>query len=216
MKSFPHLKFETAEWNKNYLVAGIDEVGRGSFAGPLVAAGVILKPITDSSTLKYLFSFKINDSKLVTKRNREMIAKCVQELILFSTVQYISTDIINDLGIGTANKMAFQRVADDILSKVQSPKTNGIIFLTDAFKIPEVSVDKQKNIIRGDSTSVSIALASIIAKVNRDTYMEKLGLEFPQYAFEKHKGYGTPLHRQMIKLHGASPHHRTEFIKNYI
>lgn len=216
MKTLPHLKFETIEWERNYLAAGIDEVGRGSFAGPLVSAGVILKPITDSSTLKYLYSFGINDSKLISKKKREMISKNISEFILFSTIQEVSVTEINKHGIGSANKLAFQRVADDLLSKVQHPKTNGLVFLTDAFKIPEVISSQQKNIIHGDATSITIAIASILAKVMRDTYMESLALEFPNYAFEKHKGYGTKLHRELIKQHGPCPHHRTEFIKNYI
>lgn len=216
MKTLPHLNFESIEWEKNYLAAGIDEVGRGSFAGPLVSAGVILKPITDSSTLKYLSSFGINDSKLISKKKREMIAKHISEFVLFSTIQVVDVSEINENGIGEANKTAFQRVADEILSKVQSPKTNGITFLTDAFKIPEVISEHQKNIIHGDATSITIAIASILAKVMRDTYMESLALDFPNYAFEKHKGYGTKLHRDLIKQYGPCPHHRTEFIKNYI
>lgn len=216
MKTLPHLNFENDIWKENALAAGIDEVGRGSFAGPLVAAGVILKPITDSSTLKFLFSFGINDSKLISKGKRKMINKSIHEFILFFTVQHISADIINEKGIGFANKLAFQRVADNLISNVQRLKTKDLIFLTDAFKIPEVITTSQKNIIHGDATSISIALASILAKVERDAYMENLSLEFPDYGFEKHKGYGTPYHRKKLKEYGACPHHRTEFVKNYI
>lgn len=211
MKSFPHLQFETEIWNTNSLTCGIDEVGRGCFAGPLVSAGVVLKPIKDSATQKYILSFGINDSKLLSKQKRELLKKVTKEFILFSTVQYISIEDINQDGIGNANKKAFLKVAQEVLKN-----HSDVIFLTDAFKIPEVEISKQKNIIRGDKTSISIALASIIAKVERDTFMETLSAEFPVYRFEKHKGYGTKLHRDFLKLHGPCKHHRTEFIKNYI
>lgn len=216
MKTQPHLKFETIEWNRNYMAAGIDEVGRGAFAGPLVSAGVILKPITDSSTLKYLSSFQINDSKKVTKRNREMIAKNIGEFILFETIQFVDVSVINSVGIGEANKLAFSKVAQETQTFINTLKNKNLTFLTDAFRIPDIASDRQKNIIRGDATSISIALASILAKVKRDTYMEELGIEFPEYEFQKHKGYGTKLHREFLKLHGPCKHHRTEFIKNYI
>ncbi len=211
VKSYPHLKFETEIWNTNALTCGIDEVGRGCFAGPLVAAGVILKPIQDIATQKYILSFGINDSKLLSKQKRELIKKVTQEYILFSTVQYVSIEDINLDGIGNANKKAFLKVAQEVLKNHPD-----VIFLTDAFKIPEINTSIQKNIIRGDKTSISIALASIVAKVSRDNFMENLSTEFPVYGFEKHKGYGTKLHREFLKTHGPCKHHRTEFIKNYM
>ncbi len=213
MKSFPHLNFENELWNTNTLACGIDEVGRGCFAGPLVAAGVVLKPIKDLSLQKYILSFGINDSKLVTTTKRRMLKEVTQEFILYSTIQYISVDIINRNSIGMANKLAFNLVAKEILKSTTNQR---IIFLTDAFKITSVPLENQKNIIRGDKTSISIALASILAKVERDTFMENLSIDFPEYGFEKHKGYGTKLHREYLKIKGATTHHRTEFVKNYI
>lgn len=213
MKTSPHFNFEKPLWEKDFLVAGIDEVGRGSFAGPLVVAGVILTPITDASTLKFLLSFGINDSKLISAKKRKMLKNITQEYIFYSSIQSIDVDIINEKGIGNANKLGFQKVAQDLLANT---KTRDLFFLTDAFQIPEVNTTRQKNIIRGDSTSITIALASILAKIQRDTYMENLALEFPKYGFEKHKGYGTKFHRNMLKEIGACMHHRTEFVKNYI
>lgn len=215
MKTRPHLKFEQELWRDNYLVCGIDEVGRGSFAGPLVVGAVILKPITHKFDLKELLSLGINDSKLLSPRKRSLILKCAQEYVLRSLYQYISVDIINEKGIGEANNMGFEQVAQAILFQGRTLEKN-IFFLTDAFTIPGIDTTRQKNIIRGDATSISIALASIIAKVERDSYMEKLSLDFPFYNFAKHKGYGTKYHRAMIKEHGPCVQHRTDFIKNYI
>lgn len=213
MKSFPNLNFENELWNRDTLACGIDEVGRGCFAGPLVSAGVVLKPIKDIGLQRYILSFGINDSKLVSPKKRKMLKEVTQEFILFSTIQYISVDVINRNSIGMANKLAFNIVAKEILNFAINQK---IIFLTDAFKITSVPQENQKNIIRGDKTSVSIALASILAKVERDTLMENLSIDFPDYGFEKHKGYGTKLHREYLKIKGATIHHRTDFIKNYI
>lgn len=211
MKSFPHLKFEQELWEKDFLVCGIDEVGRGSFAGPLVVGAVILKPITHKFDLKELLSLGINDSKLLSSGKRALVLKLVQEYVLSSYHQYISVEKINEKGIGEANKLGFQMIAEAVSQETHDP-----FFLTDAFTIPGVSSNKQKNIIRGDATSISIALASIVAKEERDRYMRELALTNPSYGFEKHKGYGTKLHRTNIKEYGPSPHHRTEFIKNYI
>ena len=200
-------------WNTDTLACGIDEVGRGCFAGPLVASGVILKPIKDKSLQKYILSFGINDSKLLSAKKRKLLKEITAEFILYSEVHYVPVSEINMFGIGDANKNAFLNVSLKILDKTKDQK---LVFLTDAFKIPEIPISIQKNIIRGDKTSISIALASILAKVERDTFMENLSLDFPDYGFEKHKGYGTKLHREFLKTKGASIHHRTEFIKNYI
>lgn len=211
MKSFPHLQFEQELWEQDFLVCGIDEVGRGSFAGPLVIGGVILKPVTHKFDIKELLSLGINDSKLLSSNKRALILKLAQEYILYSCYQYISVELINEKGIGEANKRGFQTI-----SELVSQKTKDVFFLTDAFTIPGVSSSKQKNIIRGDATSISIALASIVAKEERDRYMKELALTFPSYGFEKHKGYGTKFHRTSLKEYGPCAHHRNEFIKNYI
>lgn len=190
-------------------------MGRGAFAGPLVTAGVILKPIENSNpeATTHLFSLQINDSKLVSEKKRKEIKEAVSDFVLFSTVQFVPIEIINKQGIGFANKMGFNLIAQAIQNNF---KNHSVYFLTDAFKIPEVPDSKQKNIIRGDSSSISIALASIFAKIARDEYMKTLGLEVQEYGFEKHKGYGTLFHRQMIQKYGASTHHRTDFIERYV
>lgn len=215
----PSLTLEQELWKKQMLVCGIDEVGRGSFAGPLVSAGVILKPDLPKKDVTKLLSLGINDSKLLTTAKRKEVIKSVQEFILGLSVRFISVDIINEKGIGYANKLAFKKVAQEIqqgLTLTGSDPASRIFFLTDCFPIPEVSSEKQANIIRGDQISISIALASIIAKVKRDNYMEKLSIEFPEYGFEKHKGYGTKLHTNKIREYGLSEIHRKMFCRNYL
>lgn len=229
--NFPTLKLEKRHWQKEQIVCGVDEVGRGSFAGPLVAAGVILKPNLSKKEIAELLSFGINDSKLVKKENRDLIIKLVQKHILYSTIQYLSVDIINEFGVGFANKLAFSKVAENILGHCEELKRrsnpneiaalpsvarNDVFFLTDCFPIPEVKSSSQNNIIHGDQVSISIALASIIAKVERDSYMEKLGVKFPNYGFHLHKGYGTKLHREKLQTYGSSLHHRSKFIARYV
>lgn len=214
MKS-PTLQHESHFWKKQKMVCGIDEVGRGAFAGPLTAAGIILKPInhSDYATISALLSLGINDSKLIKSATRKEIIKSAQKYILTSVVESISVEQINELGIGIVNKMAFSNIAKKLKNRA---KNNDIFFLTDCFPIPEVPESCQKNIIHGDQISISIALASIIAKVHRDTYMEGLSVKFPEYGFEKHKGYGTKFHRDIIKTSGITPHHRSKFVARYV
>lgn len=211
MKIRPGLKFESKLWKKNFLVCGIDEVGRGAFAGPLTIGGVILKPIdhSDHSAIRTILSLGINDSKLVSPRKRKLIAESVQQYILYQSIQYISVKKINAIGVGRANKLGFQMIANDLNNKVGN---KDIFFLTDAFTIPNVEIRQQKNIIHGDQISISIAVASILAKVSRDTYMMGLGEKFPNYGLDRNKGYGTPFHRESIKKYGSCPHHRVAFI----
>lgn len=212
MKTSPHLKFEKDLWKDDFLVAGIDEVGRGSFAGPLVVGGVILRPHLSKTDVKALLSLGINDSKLVNSNKRGLILKLAQKFIIYSVTQYINIDIINEKGIGFANKIGFAKVARTLSQQVD----HKLFFLTDAFPILTIPSIIQKHIIRGDQTSITIALASILAKIARDTYMTNLAHEFPNYGFEKHKGYGTLLHRTALQEKGMCTHHRSTFVKRYL
>lgn len=213
MKSFPTLKLEIDLWEKGYTVVGIDEVGRGSFAGPLVVGAVVFHPELNKSYIKTLESLGINDSKKLSPKKRELLTKIIQEKCASLSIEYIDHRIINDLGIGSALKIGFKNIAEQIVSKL--PKTK-LFFLTDAYKINGIDNSLQLNIIRGDATSLSIAAASVVAKVDRDNFMVGQAKLYPDYGFEKHKGYGTLQHRDMIKLYGPCPIHRTEFVKNHI
>lgn len=213
MTGLPTLKLEFDLWKKGFLVVGIDEVGRGSFAGPLVVGATILKPDLNKIAVEKLLQLGINDSKKLSATRREAIKKSVQEFIFDSDLQYITVEVINEIGVGKATTLGFEKAAKSLSARHQNKK---IFFLTDALKLPSIPNEHQLNIIRGDSTSISIATASIIAKVHRDAHMDELSNEYPLYSLSQNKGYGTLIHRNAIRQHGAAKIHRKEFIKNYL
>lgn len=205
VKSLPTFLHETAMWSNGFNVLGLDEAGRGAFAGPLAVGGVIFsKEISDK-----VLQLGVNDSKLLSPKKREELFEEIKSNSLFSHIEFIDLDTINSIGIGKATLLGMKNIYE------RAEKTLGNIFcMIDAFKIPEVV--NQKAIIHGDRLSVSIAAASILAKVERDRIMSKLALELPDYGFEIHKGYGTLAHRNALKNFGPSIYHRTQFISKYI
>lgn len=219
----PDLKFETELWEKGYLVIGIDEVGRGAFAGPIFAAGVIFDPTINEERSAKLLSYGINDSKKLKPNERKRLAKIIQKEAIATNISSIDVAEINRIGIGKANHKAMRNVVFDlqrILPKNQDPRTKTQLFvLIDGFRvknIKNVGLKNQKAIVHGDSISLSIAAASIIAKVARDDYMKKLSKFHPQYNWGKNKGYGTLFHRNVLNELGPTPFHRTDFIENFI
>lgn len=187
-------------------VIGIDEVGRGAFAGPIVAAGVIYKPDFRHRFLKF-----VNDSKLLNYKQREELAGEIKYHSLFYDIQTVGVSYINSHGIGKANTSAFRKVLIQLISKLDDP---GFFVLIDGFhaKYLPGGAKKQKGIIKGDRISLSIASASIIAKVYRDNLMREASDTFSNYKFEQNKGYGTKFHRLAIQRHGISKFHRLAFI----
>ena len=208
----PHLDYELEQWNINKLVLGIDEVGRGAFAGPVVVGGVIFKKCCSREEANKLASFGINDSKKLTAKKREYLYNIIQEQALFTLTIFTDVDVINSYGIGKATFQGMRKLVKDCQKKNAFSKLQ---ILVDAFFIPNLDgfEDCQTPIIRGDQISLSIAAASIIAKVERDRYMKALALKYPQYGFEKHVGYGTAVHREAIQKLGVLPIHRTAFIR---
>lgn len=194
----PTLNEEMQLWDRGYSwVAGVDEVGRGAFAGPVVAAAVILP-------VHFSYSSDINDSKLLSPRKREQLAAVIQLYAVTFGIAEVSLGEVNRLGVGRAAQKAFSQAIGK-LSLVPD------YVLIDAFYLAKPHKLKQKAIIHGDSLSISIAAASIIAKVYRDRIMEQLHELYPEYNFKENKGYGTGQHRSMIKKHGLCPLHRTSF-----
>lgn len=195
---FANFSEETPLWNQGFnLICGIDEVGRGCFAGPVVAGAVIFP--SGSKLIE-----GIADSKLLTHKKRVELAKRIKDKASAWSIGEISVPDINKLGIGEATQLAFTKAVEN-LGKAAD------FFLIDAFYVKTLDKLKQKPIPGGDRISASIAAASIIAKVYRDDLMEKLHTEFPNYSFDKHKGYGTKLHRELIKKFGLSDLHRKSF-----
>ncbi len=191
-------QFEQKLWleGKEY-VCGIDEVGRGCFAGPVVVGAVIFA--------KDCFVPEgIADSKLLVPKKREELAIKIKDSALDFAIAEVSVSTINKVGIGKATQIAFRKVIT--LLKIAPD-----FVLIDAFYIKHFDKKKQQPIQGGDRLSASIAAASIIAKVYRDQRMQELDIKFPNFGFAKHKGYGTKEHQAAIKQNGLSKLHRTSF-----
>ncbi len=201
----PSFDYELRYWQQGYpFVAGLDEVGRGAFAGPLVAAAVIL-PRTFSSTKK------IKDSKLLSAKVRREQAEIIKKHALFYAIEEIPLSYINDHGVGKAGQQAFAKLVERSMYHVAQIGQKALFFLVDGFSVQGFDAQRQLAIVKGDQKSYSIAAASIIAKVYRDTIMESTGEQYAHYNFVQNKGYGTAEHRQAIKEHGLCNLHRTSF-----
>lgn len=190
------------KFDKEYeqTIIGVDEAGRGPLAGPVVAAAVIVE--------EYCEEFqKINDSKKLSEKKREelfdiIIEKCKVGVGIATVAE------IDDLNILNANFLAMRRALEDLAEK-------GLV-LVDGNQLIREYKGKQEFVIKGDSKSLSIASASIIAKVTRDRIMMKIAEKYPEYGFERHKGYGTKLHREKILEIGATEIHRSTFLKKIL
>lgn len=182
------------------VICGVDEAGRGPLAGDVYAAAVILN---DSVLIDYL-----NDSKKISESRREKIYNEIIKKADAYCVAVATVKEIDKINILQATLLAMKRAVEGLGIKPDYA-------LIDGNKLPELDIPAQY-IIKGDAKSASIAAASVLAKVSRDNYMKKLAEKYPEYHFEKHKGYGTELHREMILKHGASDIHRKTFLKKIL
>jgi len=197
-KVTPTLEFEKSLWGKNIeFIAGLDEVGRGSWAGPVVVGAVILPR-------DFQIPEGLADSKLLKHQERKRLAKLIYATALAYTVTQVNLSVINKKGIGEATQKAFRLAIKSLKIKPQYT-------LIDAFYIKHFNRKIQKPIKNGDKICASISAASIIAKVYRDDLMKKLHFKYPQYGFGKHKGYGTRAHQEAIAKYGFCPLHRKSF-----
>ena len=194
-------EFENKYSDYNY-IAGIDEAGRGPLAGPVVAACVILPKDCE---ILYL-----NDSKQVSAKKRDELFDEIKEKAVAYGIGVASPGRVDEINILQATYEAM-RAAITQMSEIQIPD----MLLVDAVHIPEINI-KQVGIVKGDAKSVSIAAASILAKVTRDRFMLEMDKVYPEYGFASHKGYGSKVHIEAIKKYGPSPIHRETFIKNFI
>lgn len=198
----PDFEHERALWSQGkHCVAGLDEVGRGAFAGPLVVAAVIF-PVNFTAE----FLVEINDSKQVKALQRIKLAALIKQSAVCS-VASSPVSYINKYGIAKATFKAMRETINKL------PHCDHL--LVDAFYIPYFRnfSKNQTPIIKGDEKSLSIAAASIVAKVHRDRLMKRLHFSHPEYGFGQHKGYGTKKHQQAIIKYGPLKHHRISFIR---
>lgn len=192
------LEFEKEALAKGYKsVCGVDEAGRGPLAGPVCAAAVILPEgvIIDG----------VNDSKKLSEKNRESLFDVIREQALSYSIAYATVDEIEEINILNATMLAMRRAIDGLDIKADYA-------MIDGNKIPPIDIDAEC-IVKGDAKSMSIACASILAKVSRDRLLYKYAEEYPMYGFDKHKGYGTKVHREAILKYGPCPYHRKSFLK---
>lgn len=194
--------FESEKQAEGYkLICGIDEAGRGPLAGDVFAAAVILPAGIEIEGL--------NDSKKLSEKKREALFDVIIEKAVSYGIGRASAKEIDEINILNATFLAMRRAISAL------PQTPDFCLVDGNQNIRELSI-MQQPIIKGDSLSPSIAAASILAKVSRDRYMKELTRDYPQYAFEKHKGYGTKLHYEMLEKHGISDIHRKSFLKKLI
>ena len=191
------LEFEKEAAAKGYkAVCGVDEAGRGPLAGPVCAAAVILprgKVIEG-----------VNDSKKLTEKKREALFEVIKAEAESYSVAYASVQEIEEMNILNATMLAMKRAVEGLGVKPDYA-------MIDGNRLPDLSIDSEF-IVKGDARSMSIACASILAKVSRDRLLYEYAKEYPQYHFEKHKGYGTKLHVEALKEFGPCPYHRMSFL----
>lgn len=189
-------EFDAEYYNKYEYIAGVDEVGRGPLAGPVCAAAVILP--------KGLVIDGVNDSKKLTEKRREAIYEVIKKDAIAWAVAFVEPEVIDEINIRQATHLAMQKAVDALEVKAEFLLVDGSDRID--FNTPS------EYIIKGDAKSQSIAAASVMAKVTRDRYMVEMAKEYPHYAFEKNKGYGTKLHIEGIREVGLCPLHRRSFI----
>ena len=183
-----------------HAICGIDEAGRGPLAGPVVAGAVILP-----KDCEILF---LNDSKKLSEKRRDALYDEIREKAVAWSVGIVGPDVIDEINILQATYQAMRQA-------VAGLSVEPDLLLNDAVTIPGIAVD-QIPIVKGDAKSVSIAAASIMAKVTRDRMMAEYDIAYPDYGFAKHKGYGTAAHIAAIREFGPCPIHRRSFIKNFV
>ncbi|MEE1153991.1 MAG: ribonuclease HII [Acutalibacteraceae bacterium] len=177
-------------------ICGVDEAGRGPLAGPVCAAAVILKPndIIEG----------VNDSKKLTEKKREALFDIIKEKAISYSIAFATVEEIEEINILNATMLAMKRAVEGL----DVPSDYAII---DGNKTPNLNIPCE-SIVKGDAKSMSIAAASILAKVSRDRLLLEYAKQYPEYGFEKHKGYGTKVHTQAIREFGPCPVHRMSFL----
>lgn len=201
MDNSPLFEYDNAVRNDCGVICGVDEAGRGPLAGDVYAAAVILAPDTIIEG--------VNDSKKLSEKKRELLFDEIVEKAQAYCIATASVEEIDEINILQATMLAMKRAVNGLGIKPE-------MALIDGNKAPLLDGINTQTVIKGDATSASIAAASILAKVARDRYMKELAEKYPQYAFEKHKGYGTKLHNELILQYGPSEVHRKTFLRKLL
>jgi ribonuclease HII len=190
-------RFDQSWRDKGFpLLAGVDEAGRGPWAGPVVAAAVILSP---GRVFKGL-----NDSKQVDPQNRERLFDLIRQESLFFSVSVVDAALVDELNILRATFMAMRQALHQLSAAPDLALVDG------NHRIPDLPF-AQEAVVKGDGKSASVAAASILAKVTRDRLMQEAHQKYPHYDFQNNKGYGTPLHREALQRHGPCALHRRTY-----
>ncbi len=193
---FAMLQYENKAESQGYLhIAGVDEAGRGPLAGPVVASAVILPANVSLDGL--------TDSKKLTLKQREHFFPLIKQVAVAYAIETVSSEVIDEINILQASLLAMKQAVEKLSQQAD-------LLLIDGNQRVKTSTD-QWTIVKGDNLSLSIAAASVLAKVTRDKLMEGYHAEYPQYEFARHKGYGTKLHRDRIMQYGPCPIHRRSF-----
>lgn len=191
------LEYEQNAISKGFTsVCGVDEAGRGPLAGPVCAAAVILPENTVIEG--------VNDSKKLSEKRRESLFEVIKSTAVSYCIAYATVEEIENLNILNATMLAMKRAVEGL--DVKSDYA-----MIDGNRMPDLSIDGEC-IVKGDAKSMSIACASILAKVSRDRLLYEYAKEYPQYHFDKHKGYGTKVHVEALKEYGPCPYHRMSFL----
>jgi len=189
-------KFEEELYDEGFKnICGVDEAGRGPLAGPVVVAACILPP--------FLRIPGVNDSKQLSEKKREELYKIIIKNAIAYNIVFINEKTIDEINIYEATKKG-------MLEAISGLKVEADYVLIDAMPLGELKTNN-KSIIHGDALSASIACASILAKVSRDHYMEKMDIKYPNYGFKHHKGYGTKMHMEALEKYGPCKIHRKSF-----
>ena len=191
------LFYENEARQRGYVhICGVDEAGRGPLAGPVCAAAVILP---EGKCIE-----GVNDSKKLSEKKREALFEVIKEEAASYSIAFATVEEIEEMNILNATMLAMRRAVEGLTV----PADYAMI---DGNRLPDLSIDSEY-IVKGDATSMSIACASILAKVSRDRLLYRYAEEYPQYHFDKHKGYGTKAHVEALKTYGPCPYHRLSFL----
>jgi ribonuclease HII len=203
-----NFKYEAKKMSQGFLVIGCDEVGRGCLAGPVVAAAVVL----DLNKIKL---FKgVDDSKVLSVRQRQLFDGIIREHCVAFGIGVVTEKVIDKINIHHASLLAMRKAVENLQKVVASETKNYLVAIDGKFIIPNFKIE-QEAVVDGDAKILSIAAASVVAKVYRDSLMRRLHIKHPQYGFFAHKGYATFHHREAIKKYGLTPHHRLSFCGQY-